>query len=146
MANSPAVLNAFTAAEGTIADYSSLSPATREAVHLTVAAVNECDYCQAAYTLAAKSQGFDEEQTKAIRRGEVGFDPALDALLRVAREAAEHKGFVADATWQRAVDAGWSEQQLLDTFADTVRTIMTNYFNHFVGTESDLPAAPDLES
>jgi hypothetical protein len=41
-----------------------------------------------------------------------------------------------------ALDAGWSDRQLLEAFADTVRTILTNYFNHYVGTELDLPPAP----
>lgn len=87
-----------------------------------------------------------EEQTVQIRQGQVDFDPALDALLAVVREAAEHKGYVDDVTWQRALDAGWSDHQLLEAYADMVRTIMTNYFNHLVGTELDLPAPPDLDS
>lgn len=90
MANAPAVLNTFLAAEGTITDYTSLDP--RE----------------------------------------------------VVREIAANKGFVEDRTWQAAVDAGWQEPQLLEAFVDTVRTILTNYFNHFVDTEQDVPRAPAL--
>lgn len=144
MANAPAVLNTFLAAEGTITDHTSLEPKTREAIHLTVANVNDCGYCQGAYTMAAKAAGFDEEQTKQIRRGNLDDDEALTALLAVAREIAANQGFVADRTWQAAVDTGWQERQLLDAFADTVRTILTNYFNHFVRTEQDVPTAPAL--
>lgn len=49
-----------------------------------------------------------------------------------------------DSTWRSAVEAGWSEQQLLEAFADTMRTIFTNYFNHFVDTEQDVPEAPPV--
>lgn len=144
MANAPAVLNTFLAAEGAIADHTTLDTKTREAIHLTVANVNACSYCQGAYTMAAKAAGFDDEQAKQIRRGRLDGDEALTALLGVAREIAGNTGYVEDRTWQAAVDAGWQEPQLLEAFADTVRTILTNYFNHLVDTEHDVPAAPAL--
>lgn len=144
MATAPAVLNAFLAMENAIADASSLDRATRDAIHLTVANVNECSYCQGAYTVAAKAAGFDDEQAKEIRRGKVVDDDKLSALLAVVRQAAAGAGSVDDTTWDAAVRAGWSETQLLEAFADTARTIFTNYFNHFVNTKQDVPEAPAL--
>ncbi len=144
MANSPAVLNTFVAIEGSIAEHTSLDRKTRDAIHLAVANVNECTYCQGAYTMAAKAAGFDDEQAKQIRRGVVEGDDKLTALLALTREVAANRGSVDDATWRTAVEAGWSEQQLLEAFADTVRTIFTNFFNHFVDTEQDVPAAPPV--
>ncbi|MGI8875276.1 MAG: hypothetical protein ACR2KP_13330 [Egibacteraceae bacterium] len=64
--------------------------------------------------------------------------------MHLAREIAANTGYVDDRTWQAAVDAGWQDPQLLEAFADTVRTILTNYFNHFVDTEQDVPTAPAL--
>jgi AhpD family alkylhydroperoxidase len=145
MAHSPAVMGLYDAAEELLGERSNLDRRTREAIHLTIANVNECDYCQAAYTGAARAQGFSEEQTVQIREGTVEEDEKLTALLALARELAEHKGEVADATWQAAIDAGWSDVELLDAYADVVRTILTNWFNHLVGTELDLPAAPALD-
>lgn len=144
MASSPTVLNTFLAFEGAVADHTSLDQRTREAIHLTVANVNACGYCQAAYTKAAKAAGFDDEQAKQIRRGTVDGDEPLSALLALARELADNRGEVEDGTWKTATEAGWSSEQLLEAFADTVRTIFTNYFNHFVHTEQDLPEAPEL--
>lgn len=57
--------------------------------------------------------------------------------------AAKAAGFDAAAR-DAALSAGWSETQLLDAFADTARTIFTNYFNHFVDTQQDVPEAPAL--
>jgi tellurite resistance protein len=91
--------------------------------------------------MAAKAAGFDEEQTKQIRRGVVDGEEKLTALLAVARDIATNKGTIGDATWSGAVEAGWTEEQLLEAFADTIRTIFTNYFNHFVDTEQDVPDA-----
>lgn len=145
MAHAPALLHMYATTEDLLREESSLDDRTRQAIHLTVANVNGCEYCQAAYTGAAKAAGFDVEETKAIRRGELEDDERLTALLAVAREIAANTGYVEDATWTAAVDAGWSERELLEAYADVIRTIMTNYFNHFVGTEVDLPAAPALD-
>ena len=145
MAHAPAMLKMYASVEQLLGEESSLAPETRAAIHLTIANVNGCDYCQAAYTGAAKATGYSVEQTKNIRRGALPDDERLSSLLQVAREIAEHKGYVDDTTWKTATEAGWSEQELIEAYAEVVRTIMTNYFNHFVGTEIDLPEAPELD-
>jgi AhpD family alkylhydroperoxidase len=145
MANAPALLEMFVGAERTLAEKSSLGEPTREAIHLAVAAVNECDYCQSAYTGAAKQAGFSEDETVAIREGRLE-DDELSPLLDLARELVANKGHVEDATWKQATDAGWSEQQLLEAYADAVRGTMTNWFNHLVHTEIDVPTAPGIEA
>ncbi len=144
MANAPTVLGAFLAFEGAVAEHTSLDQRTREAIHLTVANVNACSYCQGAYTMAAKAAGFDDEQAMQIRRARLQDDETLSALLAVAREVAGNTGHVEDTTWKTALETGWSEVQLLEAFADTVRTIFTNYCNHLVHTESDVPEVPDI--
>jgi AhpD family alkylhydroperoxidase len=144
MAHSPAVMNLYDTMEGLLGDISNLDDATREAIHLTIANVNECHYCQAAYTGSAKAKGLSEEQTVQIRKGTVEGDDKLTALLGVARAIAKERGHVDDSTWQSALDAGWTDVELLDAYADVVRTVMTNWFNHLVDTELDLPAAPAL--
>jgi AhpD family alkylhydroperoxidase len=144
MANAPALLRFFVDAETALAEDSSLGEDLRQAIHLTVSQVSECEYCQAAYTGASKAAGWSEQQTIEIRRGEVDGDEKTTALLGFARELASKQGWVTDATWQGALDAGWSEQELLEAFADTIRTLMTNWFNHATGTELDLPEAPKL--
>lgn len=146
MAHAPAVIDLYVSAEKAIGGQTSLDTATRKAIHLAVSAVNDCGYCQSAYTVGCKRAGFDEDQTVAIREGrEAEFDERLSALLDVSREIAANKGYVDDGTWQAATDAGWSDVEILEAFADTIRAIVTNYFNHLTGTEIDLPLAPGLE-
>jgi AhpD family alkylhydroperoxidase len=145
MAHSPAMIGLYDAAEELLGERSNLDRRTREAIHLTVANINECDYCQAAYTGAAKAQGFTEDQTIQIRLGALDDDAKLTALLGVARAIAADRGHVDDTAWQAALDAGWSDVELLDTYADVIRTVMTNWFNHLVDTELDLTAAPPLD-
>lgn len=50
MAHAPALLKMYATTEQLLREESSLDEATRRAIHLTVANVNACAYCQAAYT------------------------------------------------------------------------------------------------
>lgn len=145
MANSPALMEMYDLVETHLAKNSNLDNAARQAIHLTVAAVNDCGYCQAAYTGAAKAAGFDDEECLRIRRGDLSTRPELDSLLALSRQIADNRGYVDDSVWATTQEAGWSTEELLDAYAEVVRTILTNYFNHLVGTELDLPAPPPLD-
>ncbi|QNE14481.1 carboxymuconolactone decarboxylase family protein [Pseudarthrobacter sp. NBSH8] len=144
MAHSPAVIASYMGMSAAIAEHGSYDARTREAIALAVGNQNGCDYCQAAHTLAARRAGLDDEQIIAIRAGEVNFDDKLEAISSVAREAAARTGNVSDATWQAALNAGWSAEELSEAFAHIAANLFTNYFNHYAGTELDLPAVPEL--
>ncbi len=72
------------------------------------------------------------------------FDAKLAALLSLAREYTRDVGNVSDATWHAALDAAWTEEQLTELSVHVTLNLFTNYFNHFVQTDLDLPAAPSL--
>lgn len=141
----PVVLAVYAGMARAIAEHGSFDERTREAIALAVGNVDGCDYCQAAHTLSATKAGFDSAQTVAIRAGRVDFDNKLAALVTVVREAAGEVGDVSDATWENAVEAGWTAQQLSEAFAHLAVNLFTNYFTHYARTELDLPAAPPLE-
>lgn len=137
MAESPAVLNGYATLERTLRDESTLGEKVRQAIHLRVSVLSECDYCTAAYTGAARQAGWSGEQAATIATGDVDFDGKLDQLLTFVEEVVTEQGWVADDTWAATTDAGWSEQELLDAFAEVPRTLFTNWFNHLVGTPVD---------
>jgi AhpD family alkylhydroperoxidase len=143
MAHSPAVLETYAVIQQTLQDKGTFDARTREAIALAVASVDRCDYCQAAHTAGGKAAGLSEQDTVDIRRGEVA-DPRLRALLAVVREQTANVGAVQDSTWQAALDAGWSDAELTETSAVVALNLFTNYFNHLVRTDLDLPAAPAL--
>jgi AhpD family alkylhydroperoxidase len=143
MAHAPAVLNMYAAIQRVLADVATFDPRTREAIALAVANVDACAYWQAAHTAAGRAAGMSVETTVAIRRGTVD-DPKLVALLAVVREQTGSVGHVQDATWQAALGAGWSDAELTETSAHVALNLFTNYFNHLVQTDVDLPAAPAL--
>lgn len=145
MGHSPVVLAAYAGMADAIAEHGSFDARTREAIALAVGAVDRCDYCQSAHTAGAKAAGLSEAQTVAIRRGEVDFDPKLAALVGVVREIAGEVGEVSDATWQRGLDAGWSDAEMSEVFAHVAVNLFTNYFNHYARTDLDVPPAPRLQ-
>ncbi len=46
---------------------------------------------------------------------------------------------------RRPGGAGWGDTELAELIAHVAANLFTNYFNHYVQTEPDLPAAPGLE-
>jgi AhpD family alkylhydroperoxidase len=146
MAHSPVVLAAYAGIQDAIAQHGSFDAATREAIALAVGAVDHCDYCQSAHTLGGKAAGLTEQQTVAIREGHSSGDAKLDALLAVVRQAAGQVGHVEDNSWKQALEAGWSDAELSEAFAHLAVNLYTNYFNHYVGTELDIPPAPGISA
>lgn len=144
MAHSPVVIGAYAAMQDAIGSLGTFDAPTREAVALAVGAVDHCDYCQSAHTLGGKAAGLDPERMLAIRAGRPTGDDKLDALLALVREAATDVGTVADGTWEHARAAGWTDEELTEAFAHLAVNLFTNYFNHYVGTELDVPRAPGL--
>lgn len=144
MAHSPVVLAAYAGIQDAIAQHGSFDAATQEAIALAVGAVDQCDYCQSAHTLGGKVAGLTEQQTVDIREGRSSGDGKLDALLTLVREAAGQVGHVEDGSWKQALDAGWTDTELSEAFVHLTVNLYTNYFNHYVGTELDIPAAPGI--
>lgn len=144
MAHAPIVLEAYDALAGVITRQSTFDSRTREAIALAVGAQDGCRYCQSAHTLAAVAAGFTEEQAVAIRRGEVGFDPKLGALLAVAREGAANVGRVGEGSWKLALEAGWNDTELAELFVHVAANLYTNYFNHYADTDLDVKPAPEI--
>jgi AhpD family alkylhydroperoxidase len=144
MAHSPAVLQSYLAIQEVIADQGTFDARTREAIALAVANADDCAYCQAAHTGGGKAAGLADEEMVAIRAGRVDFDPKLAALLDLARAYTGNVGTVDDAAWQAALDAGWTDAQLSELSVHVTLNLFTNYFNHFVETDLDLPRAPAL--
>lgn len=144
MAHAPVVLQSYVALQQVIGDYGTFDTRTREAIALVVGNVDGCEYCQSAHTLSAKAAGLSEEQTVAVREDRVDFDPRLAALLTLVREAAAGTGHVSEVTWQSALDAGWTDTELTEASAHLAVNLFTNYFNHLVQTDLDVPPAPGL--
>jgi len=144
MAASPVVIAAYDALGGVIRERGTFDSATREAIALSVAEINGCEYCLAAHTGLGRRAGLSPDTMRAIRRGDPSGDSRRDAMTAVAREAALDSGSVTESTWTAALAADWSADELTEAFVHIIANVFTNYFNHYAHTQLDLPPAPSL--
>jgi AhpD family alkylhydroperoxidase len=116
----------------------------KQAVNLVVSQVNACLYCQAAHTTLGKMNGFTEEQTIEIRKGVVSFDTKLNALVVLAKEITEKRGFASDATISNFLKAGYSKGQVVELVMLVSEKIAMNYLHAITKVEIDFPIAKSI--
>jgi AhpD family alkylhydroperoxidase len=136
MDHSPNFLGAFQTFNGQVSKGSSLSEELREKIALTCAGKNSCDYCVAAHTHLAKKAGISDGGIEFALQGKCG-DPKINAALEFVTALIEKRGHIDDADFQNVKDAGYSDQEIIDIFGQTMANMITNYFNDFVQTDVD---------
>ena len=143
MANSPAVLEAYLQFSGLLG-HGTLSAQTREQIALAVGQANSCDYCLSAHSAIGKTVGLTAKQIRDARRG-TAVDGKSNAILQLATQLVENRGFVSDSDLAAARVAGVADAEIAEVVANTALNLFTNYFNHVAETEVDFPAAEELE-
>jgi len=116
----------------------SLSPALRESIALTVAGLNGCDYCASAHTKIGMGAGLSEGEA-AHNLNAKSEDAKTQAALNFAALIVEQRGNVNDNDVQAVKEAGYSDGEVLEIVAVVAFNIFTNYFNHVVETDVDFP-------
>ena len=137
MANEPAVL-AANLGLGEALGNGVFDQKTREAIALVTAGANNCDYCASAHTAISKSLKVDDAEIAARLRGQ-SSDPKIQAILTFAKAVVETRGFVSDADLAAAREAGLTEGEIVETVANVVANIFTNYITHIADTDIDFP-------
>jgi AhpD family alkylhydroperoxidase len=122
----------------------SLKAKEKEVVNLIVSQVNGCEYCLAAHTAISKMQGFTDDQILEIRRGSAGFDPKLDALVKVAKSITENKGHADQQVVDNFFAAGYNEGSLIDVVLVVGDKTITNYIYALTGIPLDFPQVPAI--
>ncbi len=136
-AHSPAALQAYLDFNKALGG-TSLDGKTREAIALTVAGENGCDYCASAHTALGGMLGVESAELAANLEGR-STDPRLAAVLAFARAVVVKRGWVSDAELAAARAAGLGDTEITEIVTIVAGNILTNYFNHVAGTEVDFP-------
>jgi alkylhydroperoxidase family enzyme len=144
MAHAPAVLAAYTSIRRATGEQGTLDQRLRTGLMLATAATAGSEYALAIITLLAQRSGWQPGQIAALRSGAKVGEPRADALIAVVREAAANSGRVSDATWDHAVAAGCTDNNLAEAFAYLGLTVFTAYFLNYADTELDVPASPEV--
>jgi hypothetical protein len=138
MANSPAVLAAYTSLRAAIAEPRTFDSKVGAALTLATAATVGNGYMIGIASRLAQMNGLAEEQIEALQTSTPTGDAKIDALTGLVREAAANSGNVTNATWKVAQQAGWSGEQLADAFAYLGATVFTGYFLNYAQTDPDI--------
>jgi uncharacterized peroxidase-related enzyme len=92
----------------------------RELICAWVSRVNQCSYCVGTHNFFYQVFGGPPEVGDAIDAAETPDDLDLDektrVLLRLVAKVSREAYKIVDEDWQGALDAGWTEEELLETF------------------------------
>lgn len=137
MAESPALLNSYSAVWDIFAKQTSFSRIEQQVVLLTVNYENNCHYCMAGHSTLAKMAKMDDATLNALRDGKPIPDAKLQALREFTRKIVTERGFVADSDIDAFLAAGYSKANVFDVIAGVALKTMSNYTNHITHTPMD---------
>jgi hypothetical protein len=143
MACSPAVLTSYLSLRQATEENGTIEPKCRSAFMVVAASTLGSPYVEAITTMLAGRAGWSPDEVSNLRSGLGSADQKLDSLLAVIASAAVNVGAVDDAIWQSAVDRGWNDEQLAESFAYLGIVLYAAYFVRFADTEVDLPVSAD---
>lgn len=127
----PVLLATYVGLQVAVAEHGTLGAKIREAIALTVSALNGCRDCQVAHSAWALQEGWTPGEIAAISGGTLGADRRLTALLVLAAEATGGVVYLDDAMWQEAQEAGWSTAELAEMLTHVALNLYAHYVNHY---------------
>lgn len=137
MANSPTVLEGYLAFEQSLSK-SSIGNEFNELIALTVAAVNDCDYCNSAHSFSAGKLGIDIQSVELAREA-VSVDDKISAGLKFVKEITLLKGHVSEMAVEKVKKAGYDDTAIIEIIAAVAINVFTNYLNNAADTVLDFP-------
>ncbi len=138
MAGNTALLDAYTYAYKSFRTNSGFNPVEQEVVFLTVAYLNNCEYCMAAHSFVGDMiSKVPVEVTNAIRDGKQIPDTKLEALSQLTRSLTTNRGIVTQDEIDEFLAAGYSGIHVLGIIAGIGAKTMSNYSNHVTSPELD---------
>ena len=145
MAEAPALLEGYMALAG-IFDKTNLSETERQIILMTNNRLNGCVYCMAAHTSISQMAGVQPDVIEALRNNTPIADPKLEALRTFSAVINESRGWPTEAQVNAFLDAGYTQQNILEVIVGTSLKVMSNYTNHIAETTVDDAFLPNAWS
>jgi uncharacterized peroxidase-related enzyme len=137
LGTAPAALEGYLNFSGALAG-GSLNAKVREQIALAVAESNMCGYCLSAHTFIGGQVGLTEKDIADARHAHAAVEKT-DAILKLARGIVVQRGELSDADLKQAHASGLTDGEIVETVANVVLNILTNYVNHVARTVVDFP-------
>jgi len=126
IAGSPTLADAFVAVFRN-AHAGTLDEAQIQALLLTNAVTNACEWAVAFHSALALRSGVSAADVAALRRGFDPSDPRLAAPARFTRRLVERRGHAGEAHVQALLDGGCTAAQALEVVLVAAASTITNY-------------------
>jgi len=136
MAQAPALLEGYLSLMN-IVGKTDLSETECQIILMTNNRLNGCEYCMAAHTTLSQMANVADEVIESLRAGTPIADNKLEALRQFAIIVNETRGNPSDAQIQALLDAGYTQQTVLEVVLATAFKVLSNYTNHITGTQID---------
>ncbi|HEX6521311.1 MAG TPA: peroxidase-related enzyme [Streptosporangiaceae bacterium] len=160
LSTKPELLNSILAGYNGIFNHGKLPREIRELVAAWTSRVNQCPYCVGTHSFFMQVYGGTEELANAIAASDspdqLPVDERTHELLRLVTKVTTAPYKITDSEWQRAQDAGWSTEELLEgVFCASLFNFITRLVDSLgLGTsvtmsrisQQEVPAEPASEA
>ena len=136
MAEAPALLEGYTTLAN-IFDKTSFTETERQIVLMTNNLLNGCTYCMSAHTALSKMGGVPDDVIESLRSNTPIADAKLEALRQFAIVINETRGWPDYDDLEAFLNAGYTQQNVLEVVMGTALKVMSNYTNHIAVTGLD---------
>lgn len=142
MGNSPAVLKSYLLSYKALKE-SSIGFTLSEQIALTVAHVNECDYCLTAHTFISSVILRIDPKTISLARIGESNKSKTQAVLHFVADLMQNKGKVSDEHLETLQKEGFHDGQITEIIAQTAFYIFTNFIANASQVAIDFPNVMD---
>lgn len=139
MANHPALLHAYWEGDNFLAKNSVLTAKERQVAFLSASYENNCHYCMAAHSSIAQMNQVSQDVIDALRSGTELPDAKLNALSNYVKATTVKRGRVSQEDVENFLEAGYSQEAILEVITIVGFKVMTNYINYLAQTPVDAP-------
>ena len=136
-ANSSAALNGLVQLNTALAK-GAFRARLREAIGLTVAQANTCDYCLSAHSAIGRGAGMSDADIASAREARAS-DPKTAAILAFTEKVVRDRAQISDAELTTVKSAGVTNGEIVEIVANIALNVFTNYLNIVADTEIDFP-------
>ncbi|CAM3294367.1 carboxymuconolactone decarboxylase family protein [Zobellia roscoffensis] len=129
MAGAPASLEAYNSLFK-IFGKTTFTAGEQHLILLSASVVNECAYCTAAHTRAAKANGIRSSILNAVRKEKPVDDERLNVLVNITKKLTETRGHIDKNDLETFYNAGFSPENVLEIITGIALKTLSNYINH----------------
>lgn len=134
MAESPALLSSYQFAHDAFSRCS-LSEEERAIVWITTGILNQCAYTVQAHNWIAQHKGVSPETLTMLARQPEALPARLAALYHFTRQVVLAQGQIPQKAVEEMLDAGYSQQNVLDVILGVAQKTMSTLLNSIAQTQ-----------